>query len=216
MNNKIYLSIDIDFWRKPDVARSALTKIFSRLPRDVSKIAVMNHQQMEWFVSQSDARTLVNIDTHSDITHVDVNDFNCGTWVSYVRWRKDGNYIWYRSNPSTEAGNCNTRLTEPWNGGADWKSVTSSYKKQSFDFSSNLDLSNVVGVGLCLSPTFNGDDNTCGYPPCETWTMETVFRDIVKKYKLPYLKGRRYEHFGSYRRPPGRNRPKSKEVAQSF
>ena len=214
MNNKIYLSIDIDFWRKPDVARESLNKIFSRLPRDVSKIAVMNHQQMEWFVSQSDARTLVNIDTHSDITHTNINDFNCGTWVSYVLWRKEGSYIWYRSNPSTEAGNCNTRLCAAWNSGADWKVTQSAHRAQKFDFSTDLNLSNVVGVGLCLSPTFNGDD--CYGVPCEGETMEAVFRDIVKKYKLPYLKGWRFEHFGAYRRPPGRKRPESKEVAQSF
>ena len=207
-----FRSIDIDFWRKPDVARESLTKIFDRLPRGIDKIAVMNHQQLERFVSQSNARTLINIDTHSDITHFDIGDFNCGTWVSYVRWRKEGKYVWYRSNPTTEAGNCN-KCDLPWNDNVDWKSATSAHRAQSFDFSSNLDLANVVGVGLCLSPSFNGDGH---YGILyEDTPMEAVFRDIVNKYNLPYLKGKGYENFGAYRRPPGRNRPKSAESEQA-
>jgi hypothetical protein len=207
VNNKIYLSIDIDFWRTPKVAQASLIQLFDKLPTDIDRVAVMNHQQLEKFVSKSNARTLINIDTHSDLSEASTTDFNCGTWVAYVSWRKEGKYIWYRGHNDTDVGSCNSG--KPWMEGTDWLSYKTAFRKQSFDFSSKLDISNVVGVGLCLSPSYNGDG--CSAPGYyyanhnpDDLRMEKVFKFIVNKYNLPYLKGRRIEHFGRDRHPSGR------------
>jgi hypothetical protein len=200
MSNPTYLSIDIDFWFDAETAENAITNILDNIPKKASTIAVMNHQQLLKAVNESKASTLVNIDTHSDFAGKAVTDLNCGTWVAYVNWRKEGKYIWYRSGVTDEEGRCDWN-GDAWNSDSDWKSSRTAHRGQGYDFSKSLDLKNVVGVGICLSPDFNMD-HMMNYEKGAT-TFEDVFKGLVKKYDIPYLKGRRNENFGFYRIPSG-------------
>lgn len=207
MRRGIYLSIDIDFWDEAETANKAITNILDKLPKGTPKLAVMNHQQLLKAVNNSNANTLINIDTHSDFAGSTVNELNCGTWVAYVNWREEGRYVWYRSGPNSDQGRCDWNGNS-WNSGTDWMITKTAHREQNYNFSEHLKLDNVVGVGICLSPDFNNDKLFFGVKGGFTAlgvrkTFEEVFRELIKKYNIPYLKGRRDEQFGIYRIPSG-------------
>lgn len=197
---KKYLSIDMDFWNdlSKDVVESDIDKILCvAKKRNIPMIAVMNHHQLTNIVSSSNARLLLNIDRHSDLCDTTIDTFECGSWVSYVKWRKEGKYVWMHSNH---------RIYGECNGGnpifldnsirwslSDWKHL--SRKNVDSIPSVNSLLFNCVGVGLVLSPEF------------VDFEFEPIFKKMVKKYNIPYVKGRRNEsEFQAHRRPSGLNR----------
>ena len=200
MSNKTYLSIDISFWKEAETAEKAITNILDNIPKGTPTIAVMNHQQLLKAVNASKASTLINIDTHSDFTGKDVRALNCATWTAYVTWRKEGKYIWYRSGVTDDEGRCDWN-GDAWNSDSDWKASKTAHRGQRYDFSKALDLKSVVGVGICLSPDFNMD-RRMAYEKRAT-TFEDVFKGLVHKYDIPYMKGRRNENFGVYKFPSG-------------
>jgi hypothetical protein len=204
MKNTIYLSIDIDFWEEKEAATRTLNRIFSRVPPKATKIAVMNHQQMCKYVDSSKATTLINVDQHSDVCTATINRFECGSWVSYVKWRKEGKYLWVRNSTSTSDGSCNGYgfgAATGWKYGSDWKELESFYKAQSFNVDGLCDFSKIVGVGLCLSPAYNADRKW--HSTKYIWA-EPLFRELVKKYKFPNIKGQRRETIAATRKPPTR------------
>ena len=176
-----YLSIDIDFWLKPAPAVACLERVIQYAKRCHIPIqGVMNHQQMLREVNASVARRLVNIDEHSDLTDSGVFELECGTWVSYVKWRHEGSYLWIRNNQNTTYGSCNngcwgvvrsTRVSKAgvvlsrlaksvcvrskrtWDSGNDWQSVHSRHGAAEYCVDSYLNR-DLAGVGICLSPAY--------------------------------------------------------------
>lgn len=186
-----YLSIDIDFWNYTDLyqANNEINKlIYELLNRKVDIFACTNHQQMLQHVDDSDADLLINLDTHSDLADFTNVNFNCGTWASFVQWRRHGKYLWLHRS-STAEGECNIyedraeKLTAMFQYGTrsdltDWEAInhrTITYIPW------KLLLNNTVAAGFCLSPSY------CTYP------LEEIFFNIVSKYHLNYVKGERNE-----------------------
>lgn len=107
-----YLSVDIDFFAPPYYASDEEVLTFLDLLRDVAAKknvpihAMMNHNQMLKYVDCSSARRLINLDAHSDLADKDVDERNIGTWISYVKWRKEGEYFWLRNAHDPWAGEC--------------------------------------------------------------------------------------------------------------
>jgi len=152
----------------------------------------MNHHQMLRCVNQSHARRLVNLDAHSDLANKDVDELNIGTWISYVKWRKQGQYIWLRNASDPYGGECGYSFTYPHARHTDWSSVTTHH----IDYVPTLrDLNkmSVVEIGMCMSPAFCEKDH------------EMSFVHWLKENKIQYRKGYRDEH-KSYRAisPPKR------------
>jgi hypothetical protein len=186
---KTYLSIDIDYWNlgtSRDLDRELNSLL--RLANNIPIIAVMNHQQLLPIINTSGANHLVNIDEHSDLTACDVNELECGTWVSYVTWRRTGTYLWIRSQKGTAYGSCNGE-DNSWNKGNDWKKAESKYINPD-----NLRLvkylSNCVGIGICMSPNYANYD------------LMDIFRKVIKQYNIPYKKGVMRENNKRKIRPP--------------
>jgi hypothetical protein len=178
---KTYLSIDFDYWRTtwPKLGVSTITDVVKRAKkRGIPIIAVMNHQQMLKEVNESYADRLINVDEHADLSGADVEVLNCGTWVSYVRWRRGSEYLWIRNSRSTSLGDCNGSGGR-WNFGTDWYKTTSKYGGK--DLRLTPFLRNCVGVGLCMSPEFS------------TETMQDFFRELVRENGIQYRKGRHEE-----------------------
>jgi len=187
MTLRTYLSIDIDFWNDLDAAERTLSKLFLRRG-DIPVRAVMNHQQLLPSINKSGADLLVNVDEHSDLTDTDVNIFECGTWVSYVKWRTRGKYLWIRNQKGVSHGSCN-HGQKFWNSGSDWLTTNTVFEPQEVDLS--LYLRDCVGIGLCLSPSF------CAFG------AEDLFKMLVKAFHIPYKKGQADEYSNrQYRRPP--------------
>jgi hypothetical protein len=190
-----YLSVDVDFWLEPTRAREQLYRLMQHIGKRPI-IAVMNHQQMLREVNASKAKRLTNIDAHSDLAESSVSKLNCGTWISYVTWRKQGEYIWIRPDVGYQ-NSCNGDDRAIWNAGTDWKYSVSRYISRR-NLKITTYLHDCVGVGLCMSPA---------YAPIE---VVEVFREIVDRYGIPYRKGRWNEETTRRMRPSGFPRPPSK------
>ena len=179
MNDPTYLSIDIDFWNDLPpyrLRRDLCTIVEALLTREVPVEAVMNHQQMLKQVARSEARTLVNVDMHSDI-YVGApvqGALSCGNWVNYVPWREEGMYRWIRRHPLRD-GECDY----PWafRGGnrTQWMKISS---KRVRAFPAEVLENGVVAAGICMSPAF-----------CDPLFV-AVFREVVKTYEIRYRRGR--------------------------
>ena len=194
---KSYLSIDIDFWndQKTNTAKKALEKLFNKAKKCGIPIqSVMNHQQLTPFVNKSGADTLINIDTHSDLGDTYVDYFSCGSWVSYIQWRQKGTYIWYH-RLSIGEGECNNMEPIFLNNKlpridlTDWQTIKR-HKVRKMVSTRKL-LKNCVAIGFVMSPAYSDDD------------LIVLFKELVKKYDIPYKKGVLNEDdFSTARRPP--------------
>jgi hypothetical protein len=199
MKRTAYLSIDMDYWDHAYNAFNCLQNLFQKLYTHDFKmwhqkynpiVAVMNHQRLLPHVNERRSDLLINIDKHSDISSEEnLKDLNCGSWVSYVKWRKSANYLWTRQH-SIWIGNCNGYDREhykenPWNKGHGWNDTKTVARGDCLDIYSFTKDYQLTGVGLCMSPDY-----------IHSKELEQVFREIVKLYKIPYCKGRRSENYG--------------------
>jgi len=122
---KIYLSIDLDFWNQgshsyPHMKRF-LREAISYVPRK-RLFVVDSHEKLISSVNRSGCDTLINIDWHSDLSNrldpsfkdnPEYNKVNCGSWASFIKWRKDGIYTWihpYEVRWRSERGYCHAPL----------------------------------------------------------------------------------------------------------
>jgi hypothetical protein len=193
---RTYVSIDIDFFNgmSPDVVESTLDNFFaSAVRKRIPIVAVMNHQQLTRFVDKSRANVLINVDQHADVVSVtEATEYNCGTWISYVRWRHRGHYHWIHRH-SVDAGECSWDRPVFMGGrtrgrNTDWKRVSRRHV-QSFPQTRGL-LKDCVAIGFVLSPFYVKEE------------LEPVFRTLVNRYDMRYIKGvRGEEDFAAKRRP---------------
>ena len=198
-----YLSLDLDFFNAS--GRSAeplflglveynLERVAEFVKRrKIPCVAVMNHQQMLRFVDQSGCDTLLNVDTHSDLAEASIDALSCGTWVSYVKWRKTGQYIWhhgytaYRGDCSGGANLFCPRPRHKRGQMSGWRDVH--HKKTTRMPPLGND---IKAVGVCLSPCYVDFPEETG----------ELLRDWYDRHRIPYVKGRLDEHFSVPRRPP--------------
>jgi hypothetical protein len=191
---KSYLSVDIDYWNVftgTNQLEKDITRIISFAKSNYIPInVVMNHQQLLKFVNYSVARKLINIDQHSDIV-ADPKMLDCGTWVSYVNWRKEGKYLWVRSYKNL--GDVNTwqnklvKKKNQWKWGCDWLEADRAIYKHPSLALSFLN-KNVAGIGICLSPSYSRFD------------VYNMSRRLLSG--LPYVRGRVNENsMGTNRLP---------------
>lgn len=128
---KIYLSIDLDFWDRRDLFSyrnySHLRKFLKMAIGATSNIRVVDsHETLLKHVNQMGKEgcdTLINVDFHADLydrynpKHPEQrNTFNCGTWINYVNFRRQGLYQWYFPYLYEEAdkyGYCHEEIDDP-------------------------------------------------------------------------------------------------------
>jgi len=98
----IYLSIDLDYWNKLR-DYSHMVWFLKKAIQSTNNIKIVDsHEELIKHVNNSGCERLINVDYHSDIsnrydTRFDYGDvFNCGTWVSFVKFgiKKQGQYTW--------------------------------------------------------------------------------------------------------------------------
>lgn len=193
---KTYLSIDMDYWngRTPAYTRRSLFSLLKRLKKKrVPMIACMNHQQMLNHVNDSNARRLINLDTHSDLAQPAVTMLNCGTWVSYVKWRQKGEFVWCHRRSISE-GDCSSGTRIFPNNGAinkivsDWKKI----KRTKMHLPNYRYLTtHTIAAGLVLSPEYIYEE------------LEWVFYEAIVEFGIDYIKGRRSEDYFKNAIPPG-------------
>lgn len=184
-----FLSLDIDFFCYPlttDENRNDVGNFLDGLlqisrDKQIPINAVMNHNQMLKSVDKSNARRLINLDAHSDLATDNVQVLEIGTWISYVKWRGEGEYVWLRNERYTHPGECGYSFQESHRSQSDWKSVRSHWIKSTpnvFDFARM----NLVAISVCMSPMFN------------EYSDELDLIQWIKTNNIPYQKGFRAEH----------------------
>ncbi len=172
----------MDFWGKGWKIKGARDDLHEVIRHGKNQglpiIGVMNHQQILNEVNSSGARRLINVDAHSDLAGTDCDELNCGTWVSYVRWRRSSEYIWIRNQKGITWGSCNggRRI---WNKNTDWGTTKSVYLGRGFKAREIMD--ECVGIGISMSPAWCTEE------------MEKIFNEALKDYGINYKKGRRDE-----------------------
>lgn len=200
---KTLLSVDIDFWNYVPNSEKSLKRYLNGLASLAQKekipiIAITNHQQILKIANKSNARRIVNIDTHSDLSEQDVDELNCGTWVNYVKWRGRGEYVWiHKNHPS--GGECTVRHEIfPHKGAArkilsrkhleiniDWKSIK--HRCKAAPRPEKFDLSEIV---VCMSPDYSDKE------------LIKIFYEWKRQHGIRYLKGRMNESYSRTLTPP--------------
>jgi hypothetical protein len=93
-----YLSIDLDFL--PSIKKEDRESFYKILLKNKNKggVIVAAHHYLLSDVNKRKYDKLINIDFHSDISdlydELTKTNFNCGTWINYIKWRKNAEYIW--------------------------------------------------------------------------------------------------------------------------
>lgn len=202
---KTFLSVDIDYWNNygntasdEDARKGAMVDYLTELTikakeKTIPISAVMNHQQMLRVVNQSEARRIINLDTHSDFVDNRVEELNCGTWFAYVNWRQRGEYLWVHGNVS-EDGECNGNYPifeddKKTNRYSDWGSYE--HSRAPIPPSVNEVLADCCDVCVCSSPAYS----MSGLVP--------LFHDWRKLFGIPYKRGLAMENHGRSMTPPG-------------
>lgn len=154
--------------------------------KGIPMTCIMNHIQMLDEVNTSGAAELFNMDTHSDLADKDCRHLNVGTWVSYVKWRQRGCYIWARGNSNLWQGECNgsndmfNSRGKIYNWKTDWKSVTTHSYRKSEPCLEDL-MKGAIKVCVCLSPMYRDNE------------LEKVFQNWRRLWNVPYRRGLRDE-----------------------
>lgn len=108
-----YLSIDLDFWNQGRKSFPHMRKFLRQAKDSVSSknlLIVDSHEELLPHVNESGCDNLINVDWHSDISNrfdptrreKAWKDLNCGTWVTFVKFRRTGMFTWIHPYKATE------------------------------------------------------------------------------------------------------------------
>jgi hypothetical protein len=180
-SSSYYLTVDLDFWglgsrNHREFPWKFLKKLMSL---DVPLKAYDEHHFVISDINKYDYDVLINIDYHSDISNINVEDFaaeksfladnfNCGTWANYVKNRN--NYLWIYPERECISGKSNIDSRGYCNDDPNlnpfllskkdvrkccaWKDVA--HRKK---FITTDELSRVVAISIVLSYDFAAHDH---------------------------------------------------------
>ena len=161
---KVYLSIDLDYWRAERSAKAA-TRFFKKLfgELDLPIMTALHHHHLIPHTNSFDVDTVINIDAHSDISdRGEKMTLDEGNWVNFVEGRKRSTYVWrYPRNSclTHHSGYCHHGLNPFETDCTEWARVK---KTRGL---ARIPWSNVVGVGVCLSPEWlDENQEVVSYP----------------------------------------------------
>lgn len=186
MNKSVFLSLDIDFFNPLSIhhRERRITRFLNKLRCLAPISAVMNHHQMLDKVNNFAGNTLFNLDSHSDLADKDVQDFNCGTWISYVKWRRKGKYIWGHNlgNPCDGCCNGGDKFIFGYHGVNKGLSDWNKLKTKRFDNLSFRLPAGIKEICICISPSYSDND------------LIKIAKDWLRNNNIPFLRGRRNDN----------------------
>lgn len=210
-----FLSVDLDYWTQESDDKEAIV-FFEELQKEKKPtFLVQSHEEMLPAINASGCLRLVNMDAHSDLAErrhfgppnasynrpgafreVDLRD---GTWVSCVKWRRRGEYLWVtRDGISCELyhdpfSNTHGKITDwRWIGEVDdyftipWKDVKLVGIAWSPDYTpahTVLSVLPFLGLENCVAEEWERGDNGSG------WDDESVSTGIAPRWVQGRLNG---------------------------
>ncbi|KKW13214.1 MAG: hypothetical protein UY48_C0003G0036 [Candidatus Gottesmanbacteria bacterium GW2011_GWB1_49_7] len=202
--SSLYLSIDLDVFAcavgthflvdrmKPHFDR-IMGEVVRRDTAERRVKVVMSHEKLLPAINRSGCTELWNVDYHSDLENaVDTiqepwrcDEVDCGTWVSFVHWRKTGKFVWVQPHGSSwnnrNEGRCDSHRCLPDGNPFIQTDLTDWSRTKVHNLSITIPWSKVTHVGIAGSP-----DYTCldclkklvaeASPEIQTWfKRKTVF-----------------------------------------
>ena len=162
MKEKVYLSIDIDYWSKHSQSRKEaieyIDEVIKLCPQNIK--CVIYHHRLLPHINKSKSDTVYNIDFHSDLSdRVPNYCMNEGTWANFVKFKSTGKFIWFY--PFKECydflGRCDSE-ENPFDSPTDvagWRHAEHKLYKPSLDW---LKTKDITGIGFCISPDYIDKD----------------------------------------------------------
>ena len=194
MKQKIYLSVDLDYWCCGNAVWTGAVRMMNRLIKlDKPIIMVADHEKMLEHIDKYPADMLINVDAHSDIwdygyTKSNSQKADCSNWVNYVRWQKQKEYLWYHSHLTSlcDRGCCHLDHPSPFvkRNRPKYAWATARYR---CGLPTRQQIKNVIAVGIAISEDWlNSADQ-----------VETALHVALKhKIKLPDVE-KLGVHFGA-------------------
>lgn len=159
------LTIDIDFWMNTRFNRETSIFIRNLSKLNVSIDSVIYHHELLLKLQNRTFDKLINMDYHSDLAGFDIatdkkvqESFNEGTWVNYVNFRQNSEYLWLHNHTDSSIANgiCDTE-SDAFDGSiTGWKKVSHESRFPSWD-----ELKNVSYVVICVSPNWIHNNKYC-------------------------------------------------------
>lgn len=155
-----YLSVDLDYWNEaePMVVDNDLDVLIDQIcAREIPFRVVFDHEKLLYHLRKFEFQRLVNVDAHSDISNIDTAEgveLNCGTWVNFVPFCRNREYLWVHPG-STMGGRCDNKehiYFQDLDTG--WPDI----EETNMDWERVFDWEDVVAVGIALSPDFTEPD----------------------------------------------------------
>ena len=175
MENKgTYLSVDLDFWNHVfdtfpyDKARRHMEDFLAKVMQTTDNLRIVDsHEELMKHANLTHKKfgcnKLINVDYHSDIfDRFNPDDsqfrnlFNCGTWINYIDFMKEGEFLWVLPYPFKDAkyrGFChdgNSKEGNPF-----FNPAVAGWKKTGYSTAiypmHKIDWDNVVGAGIAFS-----------------------------------------------------------------
>jgi len=164
---RVYLSIDLDYWkaeRSPKAAARFFKKLFGELNLPV--MTALHHHHLIPHTNSFDIDTVINIDTHSDISDeqgASKEVLEEGNWANFVDCQKHGTFTWRYPRDSCltrHTGYCHRTGLNPFETNCSgWARVKKTRGLAHIPWSS------VIGVGVCLSPEWlDENQEAVSYP----------------------------------------------------
>lgn len=168
-NQKIYLSIDLDYWsyhKDPNKSSKLFLKEIAKLNKPI--FVVNSHERLIPHIDESKCNCLINIDYHSDLTDgfkknkylvTDANNkeipFTEGTWGNFVCWQNKGTFVWvypsYKDCVKKEYGLCHCGNNDPFvTKQTNWKQ-TKRYAFAKNIVSDPKIMKHIEAIGICTS-----------------------------------------------------------------
>jgi len=188
--NKIYWSIDLDFWKNTQERSSFSLSFFDDILRmNVPLCVVGTHHNMLRDIKRFDFDTIINTDFHSDLATYEYNHcmppFNEGTWGNYIAHKRDKTFIWHYPNYlaccKQGMGYCQgTDFPNPFNGNTKLCGYKRVIKREQCK-PLNKD-GTIIAIGICISPNWSQTNHVIRF---EQWMKDNHVRmvpDVQKAF----------------------------------
>lgn len=172
----VYVSIDLDFWRR-DFPEKFLRRLLD-LGKPVK--ASIHHQYLLGHMNTYRYDEMINIDRHSDINKFSYNSnryqLSCGNWGNFVAEKNKNDFIWVHPFKRIPVDSKKYKKLRYDGNEKQWPSGWKTYTERRRTLLTKREFENIRAIGICLSPSYLSDLASEIFPK--------KFSKLMKEYKV--------------------------------